>query len=437
MQLQPDLQLKLALTPELKQSLDILSYSMTDLISHIKEQAEGNPLMELSSPAEFERSLDFARVSVQGITSSEKSELPFQIAAEEQSMELLLMEQLALQKCLSLREKQVILYFIQNLNEYGFLQCDLDEVADEFALSALVCEELLAVLQSFEPAGVGARTMQECLVLQLRDHKKIPRFTTEMLTHHLEELARKEFDSLAAIYGISIEQVAHILGFIQTLNPRPVQENTLREVQYIVPDIIVEPFAGEFVIRINDVYLPQISVNSYYEEILQENSEVADYLKGKLSELILLKKGIEQRHETLFKVTKIILDYQQAFLLEGKSALKPLRLKDVAQIVNLHDSTISRTTRKKFIQTPHGTFSLKTFFVRGLPTEDGEQTSVLQIKEMIQQIISKENPQKPYSDQKITDYLVERGIVIARRTVAKYREQIGIAQSTKRVLKER
>ncbi|MEK4228068.1 RNA polymerase factor sigma-54 [Solibacillus sp. FSL H8-0538] len=432
MQLQQKQQLNLALTPQLKQSLDILSYSMNDLITHIKEQAEANPLMELEPSPLLETTLDLARIPVQGTTFAESNELPFQITANEQSLELVLMEQLAMQKQLTQLEKQVVLYFIQNLNDSGYLQCELEEVADEFTLPLTACEELLKVLQSFEPAGIGARTVQECLLLQLRNQKNIPHYTNQIIVDHLDELAGKEFDQLAAIYEISLNEVAQVLAFIQTLNPRPVYEVAPREIQYIVPDIIVESFGDEFVIRINDLYMPQISVNHYYEELLQENAQVADYLKGKLSEVLLLKKGIEQRHETLYNVTKIILDYQQAFLTEGKKALKPLRLKDVAQVTGLHESTISRTTRSKFIQTPHGTFALKIFFVRGLPTEDGTQNSVLHIKEMIKQIIAQENPLKPYSDQKITSLLVEQGIVIARRTVAKYREQLGIAQSTKR-----
>ena len=350
-------------------------------------------------------------------------------------MELFLMEQLIMHKELTKLQKTILLYLIRNLNDSGYLQVGLDEVADDFNVSLETCEVLLAILQSFEPAGVGARTMQECLVLQLRDHSQVPPHTKTIIENHLEELASGEFTKLAAIYETTPVEIEQVLTFIQTLNPRPVYEVQQNDVQYIVPDIIVEPLAGEFIIRINDLYVPQISINHYYDELVQENAEVANYLKEKLSEVMLLKKGIEQRHETLYKVTKIILDYQKSFLLEGKKALQPLKLKDVAQIVGLHESTISRTTRNKYIQTTHGTVELKKFFVRGLPTDNGEQRSVLQIQQMIQEIIRDENVKKPYSDQKITDLLVKQGILIARRTVAKYREQLGIPQSTKRGIK--
>ena len=436
MQLQQKLQLKLALTPQQKQSLDILSYSMNDLIAHIKDQADANPLMELALAPDLEATLDLARVPTQNMYSTgETTETPIQIASEEQSMELFLMEQLIMHKELTKLQKTILLYLIRNLNDSGYLQVELDEVADDFDVSLETCEALLVILQSFEPAGIGARTMQECLVLQLRDHSQVPPYTKTIIENHLEELASREFTKLAAIYDTTPVEIDQVLTFIQTLNPRPVYEVQQNDVQYIVPDIIVEPLAGEFIIRINDLYVPQISINHYYDELVQENVEVANYLKEKLSEVMLLKKGIEQRHETLYKVTKIILDYQKSFLLEGKKALQPLKLKDVAQIVGLHESTISRTTRNKYIQTPHGTVELKKFFVRGLPTDNGEQHSVLQIQQMIQQIIRDENPKKPYSDQKITDLLVKQGILIARRTVAKYREQLEIPQSTKRGIK--
>ncbi|WP_233549516.1 RNA polymerase factor sigma-54 [Lysinibacillus yapensis] len=444
MHLQQKLEAKLVLTPQLKQSLEVLKLSVEELESYIREEANSNPLIELKEQITTERTIDMARLHdgdfARGSIST--GEEPFdvfnQIASPEVSLEQYLMEQLAMEKGLARSEKEVLLYFIRSLNDSGYLICDVEEVALQYGLEVDDGERLLKILQNFEPTGIAARSLSECLLIQIQHHKNAPPLAAEFAEKHLEDLADRQFQLLADTYEITTEEVQTIFSYIQQLHPRPVIEIENRQTEYIIPDIIVEILNGEMAIRINDGFLPQISINTYYEELLRINkdAEVNNYLKTKLSDALLLMKGIEQRHETLYKVTSIVLQRQKDFLKDGKKALKPLRLKDVAELVELHESTISRAIHDKCIQTPKGIFPLKAFFVRGIKTESGEAASTILIKEKIKAIIEGEDLRKPLSDQKIANILMAEGIQIARRTVAKYREELGIMQSTKRSRKK-
>lgn len=438
--LQQKLETKLALTPQLKQSLEILKFSMQELETYIKETANANPLIELK---QSDKTLEMARLQkhdhsrISNFSTDESFDPLLQVASQGESIEFYLMEQLAMLKNLTRIEKEVVLYFIRSLNDVGYLDCVIEEVAEQFHVSIQTGEKLLSVLQSFEPVGIGARNLAECLYLQIIRNEDAPKNAATLVKNHLEDLANRNFQSLAHQYKISIDEVQHVFAYIQQLNPHPIIEVQVTKQEYIIPDLIVEKYNDEYVLRINDIFLPQISINSYYEELLRanEDDETNEYLKTKLSDAVLLIRGIEQRHETLYKVTKVILQQQKSFLLKGKKALVPLRLKDIAEIVELHESTISRTINHKYIQTPQGTFALKNLFVRGVITQSGEVESILLIKEKIKSIIEKEDSKKPLSDQKIANILMAEGIQIARRTVAKYREELGILQSTKRAHK--
>lgn len=435
MRLQQKLEAKLLLSPQLKQSLEILRYSMQDLEAYIREEANANPLIELK---ERDLTMEMARVNKNDPTSystysgDDAFDPITQMTSSGESIELYLMEQLAMQKQLTHTEKEVVLYYIRSLNETGYLDCDVEEVAEYFDVSIHTCERLLAVLHSFEPVGIGARGLKECLRLQLMKKKDAPELAIRFVEQHLEDLADRNFQLLANQYEISEDDVREVFSYIQMLNPHPMIDVQPEKTEYIIPDIIVEEFNGEYIIRINDGTLPQISINTYYEELLRTNEEASAYLGTKLSEAFLLMRGIEQRHETLYKVTKEVVEKQKAFLKLGKKALKPLRLKDIATIVELHESTVSRTISHKYIQMPQGIFPLKDLFVRGVRMDDGTVESSILIKEKIKSIIQNENVRKPLSDQKIVELLMLEGIQIARRTVAKYREELGILQSMKR-----
>ncbi|WP_168193761.1 RNA polymerase factor sigma-54 [Lysinibacillus sp. SGAir0095] len=438
--LQQKLETKLAITPELRQSLEILSFSLEELENFIREEANANPLIELKEPNN-EHILEMARIQNAGPSGSRNDEIPdslHQALYQVESIESILTEQLAAEKTLTKNEKEIVLYLIRHLNELGYLDCDIEETAERFSVSVEKCEELISVLQSFEPAGIGARNLSECLYLQVVRKENAPKHTEFLIQNHLEELADGKFQIVADLCAITEEEVRNVLSYIRELNPRPLSEIQSMKQEYIIPDIIVEEFNGEFIIHINDMYLPQISINTYYEELLRTNTsgETQAYLKTKLTDAFLLMRGIEQRHETLYKVTEMILKKQITFFQKGKKALVPLRLKDVADSLELHESTVSRTISQKYMQTPKGTLTLKTFFVRGVKMQSGEVESPIFIKEKIKAIIQMEDVNKPLSDQKIANILLAEGLPIARRTVAKYREELGIPQSTKRVQKK-
>ncbi|MCM3389605.1 RNA polymerase factor sigma-54 [Ureibacillus chungkukjangi] len=434
--MQQKLETKLSLTPQARQSLEILKYSLVELENFIKEEAEANPLIELKE-IDSKHILEMARIHAPEAISSMKDESfdpLLQVPNREESMEAFLMEQLVLLKHLSKKDREIVLYLIRNLNDLGYLDCDIEEIAERFQLSIERCEELIAVLQSLEPAGIGARNLAECLYLQVVRKQDAPQNTVLIIQNHLEVLAEGDFQRIAKLYGMTNEEVENLFSYIKQLNPRPLREFLSSKQEYIIPDIIVEEMNGEYVIHLNDRYLPEVSINTYYVELLRANAsgEIKEYLNTKLSEAFLLMRGIEQRHETLFRVTESIVEKQRAFLKNGKKELVPFRLKDVAESLGLHESTVSRTISQKFIQTPQGTLPLKTFFVRGVRIQGGEVESPLFIKEKIRAIIENEDTLRPLSDQKIANILLAEGIPIARRTVAKYREELGISQSTKR-----
>ncbi|MDN4494646.1 RNA polymerase factor sigma-54 [Ureibacillus aquaedulcis] len=431
---------KLSLTPQVKQSLEILKYSSEELEHFIKEEANANPLIELKEHNR-EHLLEMARVPNSGAASFVKDEFfdpLLNVPQQEKSMETYLMEQLAVQRSITKREREIVLYLIRNLNDLGYLDCEIEETAERFCVSVEKCEELISLLQSFEPAGIGARSLRECLSLQVVRCGNAPKLTEILIQKHLEDLADGNFQLVANLYEVAKAEVEEAFSYIKQLNPRPLMEVQSGKQEYIVPDLIVEEFNGEFVIQINNANLPQISINAYYEELLLTEAcvQTKTYLKTKLSDALLLMRGIEQRHETLYKVTESILQKQTAFLQKGNKALVPLRLKEIADVVGLHESTVSRTISNKYIRTPKGVFALKAFFIRGVKMQSGEVESPLFIKEKIKSIVEREDIKKPLSDQKIANFLLAEGIPIARRTVAKYREELCIPQSTKRAQKK-
>nr|WP_106782310.1 RNA polymerase factor sigma-54 [Lysinibacillus timonensis] len=437
--LQQKLEQKHMLTPQLKQSLDILKFSMQELEDYIRNEANGNPLIDIKNSNESV-AMEMARLkalneSTISVSSRHQQTIDIfdQLYSKDESIELYLMEQLAIEKNLRKLEKDVITYYIRSLNNLGYLECDLHEVSARFQIPLHECEKLLAVFQSFEPVGIGARNLKECLLLQITRTDSVPNLAYVIVENDLEHIAERKFQLLTEKYRVTVEEIQSILSFIQTLQPYPNIEIEHSNVEYVIPDIIVEDCEGELIFSINDSAIPRITINSYYEELLHLNKEAKDFLKTKLLDALLLIKGIEQRHETLYKVTNVILQHQKEFFRKGKNELKPLGLKDIAKIVNLHESTVSRAISNKYIQVPDGVYPLKSLLMRGLKTNSGKLESAIYVKNRIKSIVENENPKKPTSDQKIANMLLNEGIQIARRTVAKYREEMGIMQSTKRI----
>ncbi len=332
-------------------------------------------------------------------------------------------------------EKRIMLHIIGNLDRNGYLCASNEEIAEECSCTVMDVEHALDGLRSLDPPGVGARDLKECLVIQLESQGKTSCLETKIVLNHLDKLEKRRFDLIAKAEQVAVEEVYKAVSAIQQLEPRPGRTFSDEATRYIVPDIYVHKFGNEYVITLNEDGLPKLRVSPYYLELLRnegnENDPNKTYLSDRLKAASWLIRSIHQRQQTMYRVTESIVKFQRAFLDHGISKLKPLVLKDVADDIGMHESTVSRVTTNKYVHTPQGVYELKYFFTTGIKTSEGDLSSSF-IKEKIKSIISVESPEDPISDQGIVEKLQAGGITIARRTVAKYRENLGIASSSRR-----
>lgn len=331
-------------------------------------------------------------------------------------------------------EQEIALELLGNLDEDGYLTVDIEDLAFQTRQDFDTVERVLRRIQQLDPPGVGARNVRECLLLQIRALGKEDSIAYQIVRDHLELLEAKKYDRIARELGVALEEVVNATQFIATLEPRPGRNFGEDETRYVIPDVFVHKVGDELVVTLNDEGLPRLRVSNYYRRVLHENGaeDAKRYIQEKLRSAAWLIKSIHQRQRTLYLVTQSIVRFQRAFFEHGISHLKPLVLKDVAMDVGMHESTVSRATANKYVHTPQGTFELKFFFTSSLQTADGDEVSAESVKERIREIIAAENPRKPLSDQQIAKLLAKENIAIARRTVAKYREMMGLLPSSKR-----
>ena len=290
-------------------------------------------------------------------------------------------------------------------------------------------------MQEFEPAGVLARDLRECLLIQLRQRGVGDGPAASIVRDHIHVLEARRFDKLARDLHLGQDEVASAAALIASLEPKPGRDFASQDVRYVLPDVFVEKMDGEYVVLLNDDGMPRLRVSNAYRRLLIDqdgSAEAKNYIREKLSAAQWLIRSIQQRQSTLFKVTSSIVGFQKEFLDHGVKALKPLRLKDVAEDIRMHESTVSRATANKYVHTPQGTLELKYFFTSSIRSSDGEDLSAESVKEQIRGIIGSEDPRRPLSDQHIAQVLADSNVEIARRTVAKYREIMGILPSSKR-----
>jgi RNA polymerase sigma-54 factor len=334
-------------------------------------------------------------------------------------------------------EKEIAALIIGSLDPDGYLTLTVDEVAflaNVWPDTALV-ERVLVRVQHFDPPGVAARDLPECLLIQLRqlgsDDDSLP---SRIVREHLGMLENRRFDRLARELGVTVEQVTDATKVISVLEPKPGRDFGDGETRYVTPDVHVHKVGEEWVVTLNEDGLPRLRVSSFYRQMLGQGgaTEAKGYIQEKMRAAAWLIKSIHQRQRTLYMVTSSIVKFQQDFLEKGVSQLRPLVLKDVANDIGMHESTVSRATAGKYVHTPQGTFELKYFFTSSLRSGHGEEVSAESVKEKIRTIIAAEDGHRPYSDQHIAEMLAKDQIDIARRTVAKYRELMGILPSSKR-----
>ena len=323
---------------------------------------------------------------------------------------------------------------IESLDADGYLPLGVEELAQVSGTDTETAERTLKVIQGFDPSGVAARDLRECLLIQAMELYPDDEVVQRIISDHLPDLERRRYQIIVKKLKIDMDQVARALNAIRCLDPRPGQGMNNEQAQYITPDIYVYKVDGEFVIMLNEDGLPKLRVNNFYRESLAlgGDAEAKEYVRGKLRSALWLIRSIHQRQRTIYKVTESIIKFQREFFEKGISKLKPLVLRDVAEDVGMHESTISRVTTNKYMHTPQGVFELKYFFNSGINRFQGQAMASEAVKERIRRIIADEDTSKPLSDQVIAEMLEREDIDIARRTVAKYREMLGILPSSRR-----
>lgn len=441
---------KLIMTPELRLAIRILQLSSLELSDYVNQMIMDNPLIELKEeePGDAKLKKDvqvdwekFMREIRESFSHNQprevKEDIPYEnMISRDISLTEYLLSQLGLLS-LDERKRRAARYLIGNIDSVGYLTVSMEQAQKDLNMPAEEIEELVALIQTFEPPGICARSLSECLLLQLKVRGILTDELQGIVTNHLQNIAEGRLNRVAQSMGIPVTRVQELADTIKTLNPKPGASYGGRDgIGYIIPDVLIERVDGEYVIQVNDTYTPRLTINKTYSSILNKSSEAdeetRDFVETKLNQAVWLIKSIEQRKSTIYQVTEALVAMQRAFFDHGIKHLKPLTLKQVAEKLGIHESTVSRATSNKYVQTPHGIFEFKYFFTTGLETEGGDTASSKSIKHLLQEIIKEEDSRRPYSDQKLANILRTKGIVIARRTVTKYREELRILNTGQR-----
>lgn len=428
--------LKLVMTPELRQAISILQFSSADLMSFLHEQANENPVIELAPEADWK---ELSGNRQRGESSAPKSQgtvdaLDF-VSKPADTLFEHLESQLGLVKDLTNLQRKVALYLIGNLDEKGYLEMDIPTIAGQLGVSEAEVEDSLTIIRQFDPPGIAASNLEECILLQLRHFGVDDERIVEVVQHHLSDLASNRLQKIADALGISIGKVQQIADRVRKVNPRPGSAFARNETRWVAADVVVKKAGEEYHVLVNETSAPGIVINPFYQRMLQKQTgqeEAKQFIHEKINGALWLIKSLEQRRMTLTRVTQAIVDMQRDFLDHGIHSLKPMTQKEIADRVGMHESTISRAISNKYVQTPRGLFELKYFFSSALSTADGDAASSESVKKRLKQIIADEDKRKPLSDQAITDLLAKEGLEISRRTVAKYREELMILPSSQR-----
>ena len=444
-------QQRLIMTPELRQAIKILQLSSVELTDYVNEIILENPLIEVNEEAidpnlgKKESLLDWGEylrgtrdLPERNLSKEVKAEFPFEsLVSKGMDLHEYLFSQLGYLS-LSKMQYKAARYLIGNLNSLGYLAVTLEQAANDLKIAYKKVEEALSIVQGFDPPGVGARSLSECILIQLKQKNINNQELYDIVNNHLENIASGRLNRVAQALEIPVARVQELADIIKSLNPKPgASFGNGSDTRYIVPDVTVERIDNEYIILINDNRVPNLTINNTYRAILDSSKGTDDttrsFVENKLNQALWLMRSIEQRRMTIYQVTSALVDLQRPFFDYGMKYLKPLTLKQLADQINVHESTVSRATSNKYLQTPHGTFEYKFFFNPGLTTTDkGDNACSEIIKRTLQEIVKTEDTTKPYSDQKLADMMQERGVLIARRTVTKYREELGIPNTVYR-----
>ncbi len=451
-------QQKLIMTPELKLALKILQLPAVELEELLQQELEDNPVLELvddnrdeksevqqkQNKKEKEKEIDWKEYFQfqgksyveEGFDSDEAAELSYEnFITYSYTLKDHLISQLRVSQ-INKKLRDIGEYIIESLDENGYLTITKEDLAAILDVKPEEVEEALSVIQTFEPFGVGASNLKECLLIQLRNKDIYDKKIEVIIMNHLDDIASNRINNISKKLSISIEEAQKYSDIIKSLEPKPgraFEEGT--STKYVTPDVYIEKVGKEYVVIVNDYYGSKLMINQFYKKMLiseDKSSQASAFISNKLSSAMWLIKSLEHRKNTLYNVVKAILDYQMDFFEKGPMFLKTMTLKKIAEMVSVHESTVSRAISGKYVQTPRGIFEIKYFFKSGVDNQDGEAISSESIKKMIKSYVSGEDASKPLSDQHIADLLVKEGYMISRRTVAKYRDELGILSSSKR-----
>ncbi|MDK0983404.1 RNA polymerase factor sigma-54 [Clostridium perfringens] len=445
---------KLIMTQQMQLSIKLLQMSTYDLREYIEKEFSENPVLEAQYEDTKEVSKEQDRLEYKELVKylesdnygsqsygeyDEEGISPFTFISEPESLTDYLEGQI-LELPIDEYMRSVCSYMVECLDQKGYLDIKKEELINELDCSEETFNRALIVIQNLEPAGIGARDLKECLEIQLERKGENDPIVKEIIDNHLDDLADNRYQVIAKDLDITPKKAQDYGDLIKTLEPKPSRGfYTGDEVGFIIPDAEIRKIDGEFFILMKDGVLPILSVNPLYKDILKDSTndkEATEYVKEKIDKAMFLIKSIEQRKSTLHKVLQKILEKQKDYFEKGEKYLKPMTLKEIAEKLEMHESTISRAIRDKYILTSMGTIKIKDLFVNSISNKeksDGEDdVTVINIKKVLEEVIKEEDKRKPLSDQAISEILKEKGMAISRRTVAKYREELGIKSSSKR-----
>jgi RNA polymerase sigma-54 factor len=465
----PTLELKALVEQELQQNPVLEEATATEVEQHEKELGD-EPRAESADPAEppadlafdpasekasnepvddFQAEFDrlvqldqewrdhFAQTNFPTRTSAEEEEkrqFMFDSLVASTSLQEVLLEQVR-ESSLPQELWPVAEMLIGNIDEYGYLKATLEELAGTTGLSIEKIQEVLKVVQSFDPAGVGARDLRECLMLQLERSDQKDTLEYRIVSDFMEALGKRRIPEIARGTGTEVDEVQDALENIARLEPRPGRAYLTDSQQYILPEVFVLRSGDEYIVSTNNEHIPHLRISNAYKDLMSQggnSAEVRNYIREKIRAGKFLIKSLHQRQQTILNIAKEIVNRQRDFMEKGVSALKPLTMVQIAEVVGVHETTVSRAVSGKYMQTPQGVFEMKYFFTAGIQTANGDGMSNTSVKDMIEEIFKNENSAKPLSDQEVVRMLQDKGIVIARRTVAKYRTELNILPSNLR-----
>lgn len=435
---------KLIMTEELQLAVKMLQLTSMELNEYVDEQIAENPMLERDETVKDEEGTSFDNKidNIVDISYEDNNEYqdvdedqdyisPLNFATKDATLWDYLKEQLFLTP-VNPKKVKILEYIIDNINENGYLTVDTKNISERFSISLEESEKMINIIQAFDPSGICARDISECLIIQLRNKDIHDAVLEDIIKSHLLDVGEKNVKKLSSEYNITIEQSENYIDIIKSFDPKPGIRYCSDTTRYVEPDVYIENNDGKYTVRINNDIIPPLKINNIYKRLMHDKkSPDYRYVKGKLESAVWIIKSIEQRIQTIKKVVEAIVDYQIDFF-EKQSDLKPLTLKQISDATGLHISTVSRAVKGKYVQTDRGLFEIKSFFIRGFQDKSGEEISTPKIKQRIMEIIEGENKNKPNSDDKIAKMLNNEGVDISRRTVAKYREELFIPSSSKR-----